>query len=669
LLGGAPRVQATEIASAWYAENLAPVTSATSEFHTLLSGTIPGVQVSEPLAWVYLAGADGELLVPGTYSGSSPQTPGVPFFMYNWLGCPNSATTFTVAEATYAPDGTFASLAVDFQAACTGDGWLSKASGSLRFHSTAPVRALVASPEGVDVGDVSTAEPVSRTITIQNVGTTATTVSSLVIEGFDASSWGIANDGCSGTTVAASASCTVDVVAQPLIGGDLQAELDILSDAFASPLRAANLRAHGRIATTLALSIPGGQPTVGNSFYLAATATPAPDDAFVDMWIDNDSIYVGRFYFVHVAVAEGVVLPLAPGPHHARATFYSMSGNATPASATLDFTVGDTTATTLTLSKSTTYSDQPVTINANLTGPSGLTGGTLTIRDYTTSEVLATVGATPAIHTLTVSRKFAAGDHYIIAEYSGAPGYAPSGQGLDLNVIADNGVALLGTTPTYQTFYPYRDGYKDTVKVGGTLDEPATVAVAIYRPSGGRIVSTKLGWKTGVYRYTWNGRSSSGTMFPAGKYKVVQTLHDATGHARSVTSYVTISAKRLYTYSTYLNKTTPTKRTASWIGWQFSLPAATIYKSLVFQVYGRSVLIPGASLGGWDIRRCAWTAPWSPGCVEHWATLGFTTGWHSQTLSPTYNRSSRYVRGFAATDYGSGVVYKVRLKVVYGILR
>jgi hypothetical protein len=34
-----------------------------------------------------------------------------------------------------------------------------------------------------------------------------------------------------------------------------------------------------------------------------------------------------------------------------------------------------------------------------------------------------------------------------------------------------------------------------------------------------------------------------------------------------------------------------------------------------------------------------------------------------------YNRSGRYVRAFAATSYGSGVVYKVRLKVTYGILK
>ncbi len=670
VLGAPARAHAVEIASAWYAENEAPVTSATNEFVSFMSLTpipVAGVQVNGPAASIYVGGPDGAQLVPGTYTAMSVQTDGQPFFHYNWLGCGAYTSTVIVGEASYLPDGRFASVAIDFRSDCTG-GSIGHASGAMRFHSTAAVRALVASPAQVNVGDVSTAEPVSTPMTIQNVGTAATAISGLAIAGTAASSWGIDNDACSGSTVAAGASCTVDIVAQPQTGGDLRADLVITSDAFASPQRAAPLNQHGRIATTVSLSIPSGQPTVGSAFYLAATVSPTPDEGIVDVWVD-ESIYVGRFNYYGTAVGEGIVPGLAAGAHQARAEFYSMSGNATSATAMLDFTVGDTTATTIALSKTKSYSDQTVTATANLTGPVGLTGGTLRIWDVTTSQTLATVVVTPSVHSLSISKKFAAGSHWIVGEYSGAPGFAPSSAGQTLTTLADTGVALVATTPAAQTFYPYKDGYKDTVQVGGTLGEPATVTVAIYRPTGGRIVLASLGSKTGVYRYTWAGRSSTGAMFGAGKYKFVQTLRDATGHVRTATSYVTISGKRLYTYSTYVNMTTPTKRATSWVAWQFTVPSATIYKSLTFQVYGRSVTVPGASIGGWDTRRCAWSASFSPSCVGAWDGLGFSTAWYSKALSPTYNRYGRQVRGFAATSYGTAVVSKARLKVVYGILR
>jgi hypothetical protein len=669
VLGAAPRVQATVIGSAWYAENTAPVTSATSEFQTFLTDDpirVPGVEI-DGRASVFVSGPDGAQLVPGTYAGSAVQTPGIPFFVY-FFGCTPTTSTFTVAEVSYAGDGTFASLAIDFSQTCTGASGIEHASGALRFHSAVPVRALVATPNNLDFGSVSMAASVSRTITFRNVGTAPTTVGAPSLAGANASSWSINNDSCSGKIVAVSATCTVGVIAHPTTSGDLVADLRLTSNATALPMHATTLRQRGLIPTTVKLALLSGQPTVGNGFSLTATATPAPDHAIMDLYIDGTN-YVGRLEWRGTSIAEAWVWALPPGLHRAHGSFYSMSGNAIAADATLDFTVGDTTATTVTLSKTKAYSDQLVTATAKVTGPAGLTGGTLKIRDVTTSVVLGSVAVTSSVRSLSVSKKFAAGAHWIVAEYSGAPRFAPSIVGQTLTVIADTGVALLATTPASQTFYPYRDAYKDTVQVGGTLDERATVSISIYRPTGGRIVLTSLGWKTGVYRYTWNGRNSSGTMYAVGKYKVVQTLRDSTGHVRSVTSYVTISAKRLYTTTTYLNRTTPTKRTTSWIGWQFTLPSATIYKSLVFQVYGRSLRVPGASLGGWDTRRCGWSAPWSPNCVGSWGSLGFTTAWYSRTLSPTYNRSGPYVRGIAATTYGSGVVYKVRLKVVYGILR
>ena len=118
-----------------------------------------------------------------------------------------------------------------------------------------------------------------------------------------------------------------------------------------------------------------------------------------------------------------------------------------------------------------------------------------------------------------------------------------------------------------------------------------------------------------------------------------------------------------------LLKTAPTRKTTSWFGYQFSLPSATIYKSLVFSIYGRSTTVPGIVIGAVDNRICPITSTsWDPGCVGSWTGVGFSTAWYSKSLSTTYNRSGLYVRAFAAAN-GAGGVAKARLRVAYGILR
>jgi hypothetical protein len=260
------------------------------------------------------------------------------------------------------------------------------------------------------------------------------------------------------------------------------------------------------------------------------------------------------------------------------------------------------------------------------------------------------------------------GTHGFLVTYDGNADYAASSKTLTISVAMDlveaTGVGLDATT-----FYPVVDGYRDVVRAKGTRQEPLSVSVAIYNGAGTRVRLLAASRATGAYGVAWNGRNTAGTLQPSGRYKVVQTLTDAAGTKKAFTSYVTLSRKKIYTYTTYLNKTTPTKKSTSWAGWQFTLPSATLYKSMTFQAYARSVNVPGAELGGWDFRRCAWTAPWSPDCVGSWGSIGFSTAWYSRGLSTTYGRHGAYVRAFVATTYGSGVVYKVRLKVTYGVLK
>jgi hypothetical protein len=264
-----------------------------------------------------------------------------------------------------------------------------------------------------------------------------------------------------------------------------------------------------------------------------------------------------------------------------------------------------------------------------------------------------------------------AGSHTLKLAYSGDATYASGESETKLEILPDI-VESTGVGVSATTFYPYKDGYRDSVAIKGNRQEPASVSIRVYSPSGTLVRSASVPKATGSYSYAWNGRTSSGSQLAAGKYKVVQTLTDATATKRTVTSYVTLSSKRLVYTSTTIERTysQASKRTSSWIAWQFTVPAATVYKSMVFSVYGRSRTVPGGSIGAQDFAVCPYSTYWSPTCVTRSADLGISTAWYSRSLHTTYDRHGRYVRGYAWADYaGTAQVSRARLKVTYGVLK
>jgi hypothetical protein len=294
-------------------------------------------------------------------------------------------------------------------------------------------------------------------------------------------------------------------------------------------------------------------------------------------------------------------------------------------------------------------------------------GGEITVRRTDTDAV---IGSGPAPGPVGYSAPgVEAGTFAVKASYEGDANFAAATSSHDVPVLADI-VDASAIRLSQTTFYPYKDGYRDTVSISGSRNEPIAVAIRIYSPAGKLVKSVAIPSGIGAYSYAWNGRTSSGAIRASGKYKVVQTLTDGAGTRKSVSAYVNLSSKRLYSYSTYINKTLSqaARKTSSWVGWEFYLPAATVYKGLSFQVYAKSSLIPGLEVGGYDFRSCGRTSSWSPACVSSWRGVGHTTAWYGKGLSVSYNRSGRYVRGIVSAA-GSGVVYKARLKVSYAILR
>jgi hypothetical protein len=169
-----------------------------------------------------------------------------------------------------------------------------------------------------------------------------------------------------------------------------------------------------------------------------------------------------------------------------------------------------------------------------------------------------------------------------------------------------------------------------------------------------------------------------------------------------VSKPVVLSTKKLYTYSTYVTKNgssfsakgtsgsgavtvsstgyvklTASSSTPGWaaVGWEFTLPSATVYKSLSFQVYSKGTLWaadPPNEFGVQNFTWCPYSSDWSDACFERWASLGNSTGtltWKSTAASLTADRAGRTVRGMAEISVGTYDVYQARFAVTYGILK
>jgi hypothetical protein len=193
------------------------------------------------------------------------------------------------------------------------------------------------------------------------------------------------------------------------------------------------------------------------------------------------------------------------------------------------------------------------TISRSTAGPARVSGS---VRFTEAGGILATgqlqpgSWGSPAMAEATVA-PLKAGEHQIVATFYGPDGTAgPSSAPLVVEVLPDTQVSAHDVIVTPSVFYPVKDGYLDTLTIKGQLDEPARVSVAISSGASGEVVRRLTGSKpTGPYQFTWDGRSSSGVLQPAGKYRVVQTLVDQVGNRLTATATATLSHK-VMTYST-----------------------------------------------------------------------------------------------------------------------
>ena len=289
------------------------------------------------------------------------------------------------------------------------------------------------------------------------------------------------------------------------------------------------------------------------------------------------------------------------------------------------------------------------------------------------------------------------GTHTVNVEHGASTDFQASSASASIEVVA-NGVDASGFTIDHTTFYPVKDGYRDTVTLSGQRNEPIAVSLRVYDANGHLIRTLSVASHDGPYAVSWTGRSAAGTLQPAGTYKLVQRLTDGAGASLTVTKTVTLSHKQLITKTSYVTKdgdalgkrlTMGSGRiTTSSTGyvklsvpggtsglaagaWTFTLPSAVRYTSIWFQVDAKAPLVAGPNgFGLHDFTICPhFTTDLDLSCYSPWTEVGTgARAWQTVRGSATNDVTGRTARGAVSMNYATAYVYHVRIKVTYQVL-
>ncbi len=427
---------------------------------------------------------------------------------------------------------------------------------------------------------------------------------------------------------------------------------------------------------------------------LTAMVTPNPgagtitwtDASYPDLAVGVSTIDAGS------GMATLTFTPFA-GAHAFQAAFGGSPGFAPSASAPLFVPVvsgGTLTVTPLAPSTPTAEEHAPVTLTATVVpafegimlfvdGAAVLGNATIDPNTGTASLKIGLVGV--GTHQITA---LALGDGVSAGSVS-----AP----VIVTVTPDVQVLASAIGLSASAFYPYKDGYRDTVAIRGTPGEALSVTVRVYNSAGKRVRLWSLASRTSAWSIAWNGRTASGSLLAAGKYRIVQTLRDPLGHTRSFTAYTTISNKRLYWYTGSITKygaqyslsdystfawVEPSRRydrgvdiygnlydAWAWVGYNFVLPSAAKYGTLTFKVLG-------TPWSGYGVPYISfWNFANGEEDGERWVSRSYA--WYGTSVSGTgHVTSSRGVRAYVTiegSNRGWYDVAKVQLAYRYALLR
>jgi hypothetical protein len=463
-------------------------------------------------------------------------------------------------------------------------------------------------------------------------------------------------------------------------------------------------------ATTITLTQPAATLSRAGSLHIDYSVTPAPTGQCGQVQFWEDVSAVPQLRGTTQTCTSSSSMDWSPdayqlGSHTFYATFAGWDGTYDPSTSngvTFEVVKADST-TSIVHPGAPAEAHNPVDLSAWVNSYKVQSGGSISFYRTGVSTALCTVDAlTNTGEYACAAPAMSPGTYTYRAEFSGSADIAGSvSTNYSVTVVADQ-LHASGVGLNLTTFYPYIDNYKDTVLARGHRDEPASVTIKVYSPTGTVLNTKSIGLGSGAYSWAWNGRNSAGTIRAEGKYKITQTLKDAAGTTKTYTSYVTLSKKRYLRYSktislagssisakgttwmgTVVRNTTVgyTKIYAPYdtvsaaaAGWAFTLPTASVYESFYVRIYGRATGAGFGQIGAQSFSTCKYssTGSWSDTCFGAWTNVAVTSGttlhyYRTPNLSAGY-RSGTHVRMLAETVGGTVYIYKAQLVVHYGIL-
>jgi len=308
------------------------------------------------------------------------------------------------------------------------------------------------------------------------------------------------------------------------------------------------------VAYTVSITATPSVVVTGTTTHLVASVNPHVAGSFK---LYANSILVGTQ--VITAGSSATWDPVVPaGTTQYRADFFATGSSVVGGSASIVVQGKAGTALYLTAEPLSVVSGEGLVTFTVTTDTWDMTG---TVAIWDTTSTPRQVGSGSLVDdgdgpTASITgRLYGAGTHVLEARFLGDAVYAPATSApTGVDVTADTGVNASGIGVSYTTFYPYKDGYRDSVAIRGTPREPVTVAIKVYNGAGKAVRSWALTSRTSAWSIAWNGRNAGGTLQATGKYRVVQTVRDAVGHSKAWTAYTVLSAKRLVWMTTTITK-------------------------------------------------------------------------------------------------------------------
>jgi hypothetical protein len=351
-------------------------------------------------------------------------------------------------------------------------------------------------------------------------------------------------------------------------------------------------------AIILTLSVPEN-PSPPDDVVVTATLVPNPGSGFVRF--ERSGALLGDVPVDSSGQAHWDFGAQVPGAVSIHAEYF---GNEVYGHATddLDFAIWDTSAVSLAANRThATVGELPVVLSSVVARPTGRPNervewldevggavvalGPVAVNPYTGGATFSSSSLRVGIHT--IRAHYMPGDNAWTFDAASAP--------VTVTVTADTAVHATFSS-SLATFYPAKDGFRDTTRLGGVLDEKATVTIRVYSSSGTLRRTWSLGTKApGAYSVSWNGLTSSGAQVAAGTYKVTAAFKDTSGNTRTITTTTTVSWRKA------VWKSVSVLRNADQGSWWVSGGGAIYYSPIYTHglILDSGPMVPDCTACGW----------------------------------------------------------------------